>query len=60
MALENYVFLTFGPYSALIRHRLSLIETERLVFSQTSLLRLENRLISSNCILKLCSNTPDS
>jgi len=60
MTLENHVFLTFEPYSALVRHMLSLIDTERLVFGQTSLLRLETRLISSNCIMKLCSNTFDS
>ena len=49
-ALENIIFFSrFGPYSALIRHRVRPSGAESLTFGQTSQLKLETRLISSNC-----------
>ena len=45
-AFENHVFSPFGSYAALIR--LSSSQSGKFDFGQTSELRLEKRLISSN------------
>ena len=46
-ALENHVFSLSDPYLAL--GLVQAIEVESLTFSQTFQLKLELRLISSNC-----------
>ena len=49
MALEDQVFLPFGPYSALIKPSQA-IGAEGVSFGQTFKLRLETSIISSNYI----------
>ena len=46
MALEDHVFLPFGPYSAPYKP----IGAESLIFGETSQLRLETSLNNSNFI----------
>jgi len=48
-ALENQVFVPVGPYSALIRPNQT-NRAESLTFGQTSKLKLETRLVSTNCM----------